>query len=67
MVLLLLPLALNSQDPPQDTIPMVDSTAAKIYILDEVNTVERLPDTIYLELKQQQKKLNEIIEKKRKK
>ena len=68
-MLLLLPclLMLNSQEPPQDTIPMLDSTEAKVYILEEVNSVERLPDTIYMELNRQQKQLQEIIEKKRQK
>jgi hypothetical protein len=32
----------------------------------EIHRVERLPDTIYMELKKQQRQLEEIIEKRKK-
>lgn len=64
-MLLSLPLALmmNSQDPPQDTIP--SDTIVQDTIKTKVDSVQI--DTIYMELKEQQQKLNELIEKKRKK
>ena len=61
MALLLLPLALiliRSQDPPQDTIT-VDS------VMVEAAIIEQPVDTLYLELKMQQRMLEEIIEKKK--
>lgn len=69
MVLLLLPwvLTLSSQDPPQDTIAVADSTDAKVFIVKEMHTSVRPADTIYMELTKQQRQLEEIIEKKKQK